>query len=93
MCRWTTGKAHPATIVVTPSLAMIATIAKIVTAITAPDAAPIVRFVTRRFVSAVAMNVLTVINLSANTAQLHVRNAKRRFVKIVLTKKDYVITA
>lgn len=93
MCRWMIGKAYLVTTAGIPSLAMIATTVKTVNVIIAAAAAPIAKFATQRFVWVAAMNVRPATNPFADTAPLNVPNVKKRFAKIVLMMKVYVIAA
>jgi proteasome lid subunit RPN8/RPN11 len=72
---------------------MIATTVKNVKTIFAVNVAATARFAIQRFVLVAAMNVQLATNLFANTAPLYVPNAMKRFVKIVLMMKIYVIAA
>ena len=93
MCRWMTGKAYRAMTAGTPSLAMIATIVKNANVIIAATAVPIAKYATQRFVSVAAMNAQLATSLFADTAPLYVPNARKRFAKIVLMMKVYVMAA
>lgn len=93
MCRWTIGKACPVMTVDTLSQEMIAIIAKTASVIIAAVVVHTVRFAIRQFVWDAAMNVRAVTSLYVGTAQRHVLIAKKRTVRIVLTKSTYVMGA
>ena len=64
---------------------------KIVSMTIAHSVRPIARFAIRQSALDVVLNVQTVNNRYVNIAPLYVPNAKKQFVKIVLTKKAFAI--
>ena len=79
--------------VVIPSQAMIATTVKNAKMIIVRVVVRIARYVIQRFAWVAAMNAQPAINLPVSTAQKCALNVTKHYVRIVLTKKVYVITA
>ncbi len=72
------------------SQAMNAITVNIVSVSIVASARPIVRFVTQHYALDAALNARIANNRYVGVAQLHAPNAKRRFVRIVSLRKDYV---
>ena len=81
MFRSMTGKAYPATTVVTQWLVMIATTVNLVTEIIARSAAHTARCVIPHSALDVLMNVLVVMNRFARVVPLNVKSVKKYFAK------------